>query len=300
MVSVSASFIVNPVSGNRRQADYRRIEQRVRQCPTAEWLPTQQPGDARALATARRDREDHIVVAVGGDGTVHEVAGGLIGGRASLAVLPLGSGNDFARMLSSPRRPDALLDWLQTAEPRGCDIGRVRLTGSNGSITDDHFINSLGIGFEALVADRAARLRWLRGVPRYLLAALRELPGYRAPLMALHFNGRSFKQRQFLVAIGNGRWAGGGFELTPNARIDDRQLELTRADDLPLWRLLTILPRVFNGGHLACNGVHADRVERIRVECPDGCMVHGDGEILGRRATCIEVDVLPGALRVLG
>jgi YegS/Rv2252/BmrU family lipid kinase len=295
------SFIVNPVSGNRRRRrDQNFIERRVRACPNAEWLPTQQPGDARALARARRMRPDRVVVAVGGDGTVHDVARGLIGGRALLGVLPLGSGNDFARMLEHPRRAAEMLDWLCAAEPRLFDVGRIRLTETQGSTTEHHFINSLGIGFEAEVAQRASRVRWLRGVARYLVAAVLELPGYRAPLMALSFNDQQLEQRQFLVALGNGRWAGGGFQLSPKARIDDGLLELTRADDLPLWRLLTILPRVFSGSHLDCRGIHADRVERIRIDCPEGCRVHGDGEILARRATSIDITVLPGALRVLG
>lgn len=295
------SFIVNPAAGSRRRRRvHDSIQSLLRDTSAAEWLPTRKPGDARAFALARSDRRDHVIVAVGGDGTVHEVAGGMVGARALFAVWPAGSGNDFARMLSAPRESAAMLDWLHHAKPRACDAGRARLTELNGSLEEHHFINSLGIGFEAVVAESAARVRWLRGIPRYLFAALRELPGYRAPSMVLTASGQVLEQRQFLVAIGNGRWAGGGFQLTPNARIDDRVLELTRADDLPLWRLLTILPRVFSGGHLGCRGVHADRVESVRVECPEGCMVHGDGEILARRATSIEVEVLPGALQVLG
>ncbi|MDZ7769238.1 MAG: hypothetical protein U5K38_09240 [Woeseiaceae bacterium] len=102
------------------------------------------------------------------------------------------------------------------------------------------------------------------------------------------------------VAIGNGRWAGGGFKLIPNEQIDDGLLEITRADDLPLWRLLTILPRVFSGGHLACNGVHSDRVQSVTIDCPEGCMVLGDREILARRAERLDVKILPGALPVPG
>ena len=295
------TFIVNPVSGSRRgQRDHPLIERLARACPDAELLLTRRPGDGEALARARRMRSNHGVVAVGGDGTVHEVASGLMGGRAPLAVLPVGSGNDFARMLATPRRVEAALAWLATARPRALDVGHVRLVASDGSIDQQHFFNSLGIGFEAVVAARAARIRRLRGVARYLIAALRELPGYPAPLMTLEFDHQTLRQRQFLVAIGNGRWAGGGFKLTPNAQIDDGLLEMTRADDLPLWRLLTILPRVFSGGHLACNGVHSDRVQSVTIDCPEGCMVHGDGEILARRAVRLDVKILPGALSVLG
>ena len=241
-----------------------------------------------------------MVVAVGGDGTVHEVARGLVDARASMGVIPLGSGNDFARMLLSPADPGQALDWFEQASPRACDVGQVRLETRSGQAIEGHFINSLGIGFEAEVAASAARARLFRGFSRYLMAALVHLASYRPPEMTLKLGDRSLTQRQFLIAVGNGRSAGGGFRLTPQARIDDGLLDLCRADALPLLRLLRILPSVLRGTHLRFDGVHGERLARACIDCPQGVGVHADGEVLARDAVRIEISVQPGAVRLLG
>ncbi len=294
------SFIVNPAAGGRRGQRQDQLLDDIRSCfPDAECLLTSARGDAEHLARERCGIAGRRVVAVGGDGTVSEVGRGLVGGQAVLGVIPLGSGNDFARMLGMPTDTRAALLHLAQARAMPCDVGRVRIRHADNTESETHYINSLGLGFEAEVADRAARVRWCKGFWRYLVAALRLLPVYRAPHMHLAYDDQRIDAPQFLVALGNGRWAGGGFMLTPRAKLDDGWLELTRADGLPLWRLLTVFPRVFSGRHLDCRGVHADRVRSIRIECPSGCMVHGDGEILARRALEIEVELLPGALQVL-
>lgn len=294
------SFIVNPVAGGRSGRLQDQLLEDIRfRFPDAECLLTSASGEAEQLARARRDLDSQRVIAVGGDGTVSEVGRGLVGGRATLGVIPLGSGNDFARMLGMPTDTGAALLHLAQARAMPCDVGRVRIRHADDTAIETHFINSLGLGFEAEVADRAARARWCKGFWRYLVAALRLLPVYRAPRMRLAYDDQCIDAPQFLLALGNGRWAGGGFMLTPKAELDDGWLELTRADALPLWRLLTIFPRVFSGRHLGCRGVHADRVRSIRIECPAACMVHGDGEILARHALEIEVELLPGALQVL-
>ncbi|TVR93329.1 MAG: diacylglycerol kinase family lipid kinase [Wenzhouxiangellaceae bacterium] len=294
------SFIVNPAAGGRRGRRPDQLLEDIRlRFPDAECLLTSTSGEAEELARARRGLDNQRVIAVGGDGTVSEVARGLVGGFAVLGVIPQGSGNDFARMLGMPTDSGAALAHLAQARAMPCDVGRVRIQHADDTESETHFINSLGLGFEAEVADRAARARWCKGFWRYLIAALGLLPVYRAPLMRLAFDDQRIDAPQFLVALGNGRWAGGGFMLAPKAALDDGWLELTRADALPLWRLLTIFPRVFSGRHLDCRRVHADRVNSIRIECPSGCMVHGDGEVLARCAQEIEVKLLPGALQVL-
>lgn len=292
-------FIVNPAAGRRRGRDSSRlIEQITARFPTAAIRLTERAGQAEALARSYAP-ESVWVVAVGGDGTVSEVARGLVGGQAMMGVVPVGSGNDFARMLGLSGQLATALEQLASARASDCDVGQAMIEHDDGTTTRHQFVNSLGLGFEAVVADSAAQARVFSGFWRYLAAALRHLPFYRSPAMTLRYENTVIAEPQFLVAIGNGRWAGGGFMLTPNAVLDDGWLELTRAEALPLWRLLTILPRVFGGRHLECAGVHADKVQAISIDCPDGCMVHADGEVIARMACQIRVELLPAALRVL-
>lgn len=301
MRAMTLTLIVNPASGGRHGQQDHPLVERLRQLkPDAEILLTRRSGEATELARVRCMRDDQLVVAVGGDGTVHEVAAGLVGGRALMGVIPIGSGNDFAKMLASPREPEAALAWFEQAQPRPCDVGQVRIEQADRSIGQAHFINSLGIGFEAEVAASAARARVFKGFSRYLVAALRHLASYRAPRMVLRYGEQTIDQRQFLVALGNGRCAGGGFHLTPKAEIDDGLLDLCRADAMSMARLLMILPSVFSGRHTRFRGVHSDRVERISIDCPEGCMVHADGEIVAEQAVGIEVSLHRGGLRLLG
>jgi diacylglycerol kinase (ATP) len=294
-------FIVNPVSGGRSGRVDHPLARQLRELrPDAELLLTARAGEATELARARSMREDLLVIAVGGDGTVHEVAAGLVGGRALMGVIPVGSGNDFAKMLASPKSAEAALAWFEQAQVRACDVGKLRIEQADGLISEGHFINSLGIGFEAVVAASAARARVFKGFSRYLVAALRHLVSYRAPHMLIRYKDQLIDQRQFLVALGNGRCAGGGFMLTPGAKIDDGLLELCRADAMSLPRLLMILPCVFSGRHGRFRGVHMARVERISIDCPEGCMVHADGEIVAERAVGIEVSLHRGGLSLLG
>jgi len=294
-------FLINPISGRHSPRVVDGLVRRLSKAfPDAELELTEAPGQAATLARARRQPGNRVVVAVGGDGTVHEVAGGLLGGQAMLAVLPFGSGNDFASTLGAPRGLAQWLDWLPNAPVRRCDVGRIVVRDHQGRRQSAHFVNSLGIGFEADVAAAAARARYLRGFSRYLVAALTQLLRYRPPLMELRWNGLRVRQPQFLVALGNGRRAGGGFLLTPEARLDDGLLDLVRADALSVPRLLSILPAVLRGTHRRYAGVYGDRLRKLRIECPAGCGVHADGEVLATRAVSIAVAVDPGALRLLG
>jgi diacylglycerol kinase (ATP) len=293
-------FIVNPAAGPcPRRA--RNLVDRLRElCPDDEVLVTESPGQARQWAAERRGRADLAVVAVGGDGTVHEVANGLLGGQAKLGVLPLGSGNDFAKMLSSPRDPEQAVAWFREAEHRFCDVGEVTLTGTDDRRERHLFINGLGVGLEAVVANSARNARYLKGFARYLVAALWHLALYKPPRMQIRGHDGDGCRRQFLVAVGNGFCAGGRFRLTPDARIDDGLLDVCRVDTLSRLRLLRILPSVLGGRHARFREVRMSQVEAIEIVCPDGCMVHTDGEVLADDAVEMIVRVLPGALPLLG
>lgn len=295
------TYILNPIAGRRGRAHRDALIQDLRRAaPAAEILQTRARGEAQALARARRDQPDRVVIAVGGDGTVHEVASGLVGGSAALGVLPTGSGNDFASMLAVPADIGTAPDFFAAQPVRACDAGAVEWVDAEGQSGLACFINSLGLGFEGAAAARAERLARVPGFLRYLLAVVLELPGYRCSRMRLELDSSRLEQRQFLLALGNGRRAGGGFVLNPGASIDDGWLDVCRADDLPLHRLLYILPSVFDGGHVGHAGVHTARCRILHVHCDPPTPVHADGEILTRAASSLSARILPGSLRVAG
>ncbi len=298
------TFIINPVSGHPWSLQKRRILRALRACPPehADILITENATQARLWAEQRADDPNHVVVAVGGDGTVHEVASALVGAKASLGVLPVGSGNDFASMLTHPfdrseRSPQAFITYFQKA-PRACvDVGQIIIKEASGMDHQHVFVNSMGLGIEGAVAGTVQQLRSIKGVMRYLLAALWQVFRYRPIEMKL-LEGET--RPRLLVSIGNGRRAGGGFLLQPNADIQDGQLDACWADDLSLWQQIKILPTVFWGGHTQFAGIHQAQFEQMTVHAMPGTAVHVDGEWISSHATEINIQILPRALKVVG
>ena len=295
------TYIVNPLAAQRGRYRSRSLVSRLQQAaPRAEILVSAGPGDARRLAEARRDAPDRVVVAVGGDGTVHEVGGGLVGGSAAFGVLPAGSGNDFAAMVRVPDAIEQAPSFFADIAIRTCDVGAIRCIGDDGQIHEDVVLNSVGLGFEGRVAARAQRLGRIPGHLRYLLSVLLELPGFRSPSMDILMDDEAIETRQFLIAVGNGRRSGGGFVLNPQARVDDGWLDVCRADALPVHRLLRILPSVFNGRHGNHQGIHLSRCRRLELSADQLQAVHVDGEMLSLSARRVSIKILPGALPLAG
>ncbi|HEY7906746.1 MAG TPA: diacylglycerol kinase family protein [Wenzhouxiangella sp.] len=298
------TFIINPVSGHPWSLQKRRILKALRGCPPehAEILETENATQARVWAKQRADDPNHVVVAVGGDGTVHEVASALVGAKASLGILPVGSGNDFASMLTHPfdhteYSSQAFIAYFQGA-PRACvDVGQISLKEASGATHQHVFVNSMGLGIEGAVAGTVQQLRSIKGVMRYLLAALWQVFRYRPIEMRL---SEGETRPRLLVSIGNGRRAGGGFLLQPDADIQDGQLDACWADDLSLWQQIKILPTVFWGGHTQFEGIHQTQFGQMTVHAIPGTAVHVDGEWVSSHATEINIQILPRALKVVG
>jgi diacylglycerol kinase family enzyme len=291
--------IYNPASGRgraRQRLDLLRrgLGQR------ADFWPTAGPGQAEELALRAAGAGYPTVAAAGGDGTVHEVANGLLrAGRPqiTLAVLPIGSANDYAHSLGlGPRW------WLEPeAEVRPCTVD-VGLARSGGRVR--YFVNGLGLGFNGAVTVESRRVRFLQGLPLYGLALLRALLfRYSHPLMSVTIDGQGRHTPTLALGLALGRREG-NFVVAPDARLDDGLFDYLHVGPLPRRSLLTFLPGLFAGrlrpSHPA---VWTGRCRRVLVHSEEPLTVHADGEFFclpedGLRD--LEATLLPGALRVLG
>lgn len=265
---------------------------------------TERPRHALELARAAAET-GHAVVAVGGDGTAHEVASGIIesGARAPMAVLPLGTGNDFAKMLELPGSPEAYAETLAAARLQSVDYGAIEWDGPAGR-GRGYFINIGGTGFDAKVAAAAPRFKYLSGTPRYVAAVLSTLSGWRAPgaAVTLERDGRnvySFEGPLFLALAGNGVCSGGGFYLTPDASIVDGTLDVCVIRDASIPRILTLIPRALFGKHVGEPEVAIHKTGRMTVHSDAPLPVQADGEILALQATEVMIEVVPGGLDML-
>ena len=258
---------------------------------------TAAPGEA--IEVARRFAGDgmRLVVAVGGDGTLNEVANGLLaaeGGPVPLGVVPAGRGADFVRTLDGPKDPAAALARICRVAPRPIDVGRA--TFADG--TSRAFVNVGGLGFDAAVAVRAANSRLPGSTIPYLRGLAGALVRYRNLPMTVDADGAHFAGLIRSVVVANGKFFGGGMKIVPAAALDDGLLDLAILGDLTRLDLVRNVPRVYRGTHVTHPKFTHLTARSIRVESAAPAQVQLDGELVGTAPVTFTVE--PGALRVAG
>ncbi len=294
------SVILNPAAGKGNgEKLLPRVQEVFGGCGESyELMQTEGRGDATRLA---RNASGEIIVAVGGDGTVNEIANGLVGDEKCLGIIPAGSGNDFIKAVKVPKKFSKAVEVLFQGKIVAIDVGSVRTggAGADGSSEERHFVNGVGIGFDAAVAVKTAEIKYLTGVPLYLAAVFRTLGKYSPPSFTIETDGRTTVLQKFLIAIGNGPCAGGGFYLTPDAVIDDGLLDVCLIEPVSIPTILRLMPKVMVGKHRNAKQVKFLRCKQISLDSPDRFYVHADGEIVGRNVRSVQVGVRAGGLRVI-
>jgi diacylglycerol kinase (ATP) len=273
---------------------------------------TREPGHATELArTAARDGVSRILV-LGGDGTIHEVANGLLDPGTPrvppIAVLPVGTGNDFHRMVRGGKGVEGALETLQKGIPRAFDVGRVRWEGGQR-----YFVNLLGVGVDTEVLRRREGMKWLSGVRQYLAAVPAALVRFRCIPLTVELRGKGggsrpdlgeadlLKAEVLLAAVTVGPSVGGGFFLSPGAQPDDGLLDLFVAERLTLFQVMRYIPRVLRGTLGRAPRIHTGQVSDLVFRSSDGrpLAFELDGEVMPLEVSCLEIDIRPACLPVL-
>lgn len=296
--------IVNPVAGRKRGGSFRgRLEELLNRYGDGEpWeiQETTHRGHAAELARQAQEAGATTVAAAGGDGTLSEVLNGLMGGSriSTLAVIPAGTGNDFARHLGIGTDTELAVRTLFQGEARPIDIGQITLSGQS------HFwLNICGCGFDAKVASRinASRshplLRHLKGTPAYVAAVGGELLRLRPALLRLELDGERIEERTVLCAIANSSSYGGGMLVAPEASVHDGVFDLCSIRDASRLEFVRAFPGVFSGRHVHHPKVTMRRAASIRLVSDRPLPILVDGDVLG--TTPAEIQMLPSCLRVL-
>ncbi len=283
-------FILNPVAGRGKALTMEKeLKARAgKKIPGASFLRTHSRGDAIRLAR-EQSRKNDTVVAVGGDGTIHEVVNGLMGGTAALGIVPVGTGNDLVHALNIPFDIDECLELILANAPRPVDVGQVN---------ERYFINGLGVGFDAWVVKKSFSVKKLRGNLVYLYAVLATLKSYSHSTLSIRMNETEKTEPLFMLTVGNGPSLGGGFRLTPGARLDDGRFDICRIGKMSRPAILRNLLRVYGGTHVNDPRVNMDRCTAIRVRSSQPFAAHADGEELGYDLTELNITMHSGALNV--
>ncbi|MGB3680974.1 MAG: diacylglycerol kinase family protein [Rubrobacteraceae bacterium] len=286
-----AHLILNPTANKGRAESCRAkvsryLEERGR---AAVWHVTKGVGHAAKIVDGLS--EDALVVAVGGDGTVREVAAACTGTDRTLGVLPTGSGNDYVKALGVGTGLKRALGILAAGNTRLVDAGEV-----NGV----RFNNGLGIGFDAEVAAGVAEAPgYLGGFGRYLWSVGRLLWGFQCHEARFVLDGgRVIESNTILVAAALGTTYGARFRLAPKAKLDDGMFDVIWSDKVNRTELLRLLPRAFGDTLIEHPKVHMARAKEIEVSLSEEVPAHVDGEMLDPTRN-FHARVLPGALRVI-
>lgn len=255
---------------------------------------TDRPGHAAELAErAARDGVERVV-AVGGDGTVHEVANGLLAGgaRAALGVVPVGSGNDFAKLVGTYRHGvERAAAVVAAARPRSFDAGRA---------LGEWFVNSLGFGFGPHVVRVRNSMPGLRGFASYLVPIVRAFFSFEPPTLQIDAPELSVRGPIMLVEVCNGTTAGGSYRFAPDADPADGLLDVCVVRRVGLGRFLRALPRVMRGTHGTLPECTLFRTPALAVHAPTGPLsVHLDGELREAADGRCRIGIERGVLNVL-
>jgi diacylglycerol kinase (ATP) len=286
-------IILNPSAGSVRDLD--DIAARLARLPNAEVRLTNKPGSAARFARTAIGKGRETIIAAGGDGTLNEVING-IGenlGAARVGLLPLGTGNDFARSLNLPVDLEAAIDVILAGETRAVDLVRVT--------SDDvcYFVNVSAGGFSGLVDEKLTpEMKKTWGPLAYLRSAAAALPELRAYRTTLAFdNAESLMLELYNVVVANGRYVAGGMLIAPEASIDDGLLDVVLIPKRPAPELALVVAQIALGTHLSSDAIVYRRTAKLTVNSKPGMWFNVDGELVGNEPARFEI--VPRALNFI-
>ncbi|GAB4457550.1 MAG: diacylglycerol kinase family lipid kinase [Armatimonadaceae bacterium] len=288
LVSEGGAVIYNPTAGRGHGGGL--VEQAKSLIGSGfEWIPTQRAGHAVELA--REAAKNHqIVAAFGGDGTVSDVAKGLFGTEATLGIIPVGTGNDYARNLNLPLDLPEAINTVLNGVVRRVDVG---------IINDIPFINNAGTGFDAQVMETMnTSIRFTKGRPAFMLAILKNFVTYKPFTVQMTINDDPpRKERALMISVLNGKMYGAGMQAAPHADMDDGLLDVLLIKSVPKFKLISVIAKIGTGQHLGEEGVEMLKVRSLKIEATPTQPLNVDGDIRG--ATPATISIKPRAMKVL-
>ena len=282
-------IILNPIAGAVKDID--AIQDSLRGLKAERFCISKQPGDAEKFASEASEFD--LIVSAGGDGTLNEVVNGIAQGGciAALGVLPLGTGNDFARTLGVPTNLEAAIEEIIAGKSRAIDLVRV----TSDSIR--YFVNVSSGGFSGMVGEKLTpdmKRTW--GPLAYLrsaAAAFSELRGY-VTRVALD-DTEALELDLYNVVVANGRYVAGGIPIAPEAELADALLDIVLISERGPAELAILAAQILLGKHLSSDGIIFRRAKKVAISSRPGMWFNVDGELIGNEPATFEL--LPQALR---
>ena len=297
-------LIINPNAdlGNawRRASDLRPV---VEEHGGADWTGTVYPTHATELARQAAEDGYERIIAIGGDGTVHEVINGLMlipaERRPQLGIVPIGTGNDFAHSAGIEKIPELAIKNALTGSPKKVDVALVE----DGHGRREYWHNTLGIGFDATINLRSRKIPVLHGFMVYLIAVFQTiLLNHDAARMAVRTDQEEWEQDLLMIVLCNGPREGGGFLVAPEARIDDGWLHYASIGKVSRPMMFRLVPEVMRGTHGRFSSVKLGQFRNFSLRADRPLHIHTDGEVFagfGTNVRTLNVEIAPGAIELL-
>lgn len=292
-------FILNPVAGSGRSGKmFDEAEALLKQAGVNySVIKTEHPGHATEIAQKAVGEGSKFIVAVGGDGTVGEVAPVLLGkDELTFGVLPFGTGNDFAKSLNIPSNAEKAVEILLSNNVKKVDMGFA--AELHGEKRQKFFVNVAGQGFDVSVLENTAKhAKKAKGMIPYLIGVAEAL--IHKTKLRVRIKCRELeKELDMLICIvGNGKCFGGGMLGTPLAEVDDGKFDICLVKDVSTLTFLRLLPAFIKGKHIKSKVVNYFRTSEIIIDSDENYLIETDGEIILR--TPVLYKILPGVLRVI-
>ncbi|NQV16500.1 diacylglycerol kinase family lipid kinase [bacterium] len=286
-------LIVNPEAGSRSTMKALPDIERLMRDRKAEFEFhfTKERGHATELVQEVGGDFD-VVVSVGGDGTINEIINGMPDLNKPLGILPIGTGNDFARSCSIKTGDlESAIDVLLAHDAKMLDVGEV-----NGR----RFINVMGLGFEGRANDIGKMLPFLHGIPKYLIAIGGTYLTYRRMPLRMKFNDLDLNEKVFLMSIGNGWNVGGGLQLTPKAKLDDGKFDVCYVQNISRWRILQIFTKLYDGSIDEVEEMEMHQTTELTIESDFPIPAHIDGESFDPVQKAFKIRIIPKTQAIIG
>ena len=291
-------LIVNPAAGRGRAGrQVPKVKQLLGDAAADwSWQFTEKSGDAATLAHLAAASGTRLVVAVGGDGTLHEVMNGVLGTGAIVGLIPYGTGNDFARALGLYGSLETACNTLISGKTKRVDVGVIDGVGTGGP---RHFLVLAGTGYDARTAQTVnSGIRFLTGPLAYVWGAILTLSTFKPFTLTLTLDNDAPRTlKAMFVSFANAETTGGGMKIAPGAVVDDGFFDVCLVAEVSKPTLLFNLTQIFSGRHLRCPAVSMHRAKSLTVDADPPQPLLIDGEVVG--TTPATVRILPGALPFL-
>jgi len=293
-VNPSVTVIINPAAGRGGiRASLPAIREAFASHAVTEFHETTTGGEEAILAQRAIAAGAQILVAVGGDGTCSQIANAIVASDSScaLAVVPAGTGNDFAKTIGVQHfRPNQIAELISRATPSRIDIG---------SIDGRYFLNSCGFGFDASVLEASNRVTLLKGDAVYIYSALKQLFTYKGLEVSADRLVTRESGRMLMVTVSNGQYLGGAFRIAPNASVTDGRLDVCFFEDSNVFQRVRLFAGALRGAHLGLPSVTSGAVSELTLTFSTPPAMELDGELRVARSPTVRLSCVPRALSVI-